>query len=174
MLYIERYHPDSLDLIQDNLATAQKNILSYIGDETNQRKINKFLKDEMNVAFDNVDEDVIRDVVILKWHSKGLLGSAGMIWGIGNRETTPETAPWIGRADRASRNMLENLGPFTILVLVAHVSGLTNATTATACQVFLAARIAHGVVYVAGIPWLRTLAFFVGMIAEVVILIQLL
>ena len=54
----------------------------------------------------------------------------GLAWGIGNREQPFQFPAWTGRAERAHRNLLENLAAFAILVLVAHVAGKANATTA--------------------------------------------
>ncbi len=104
----------------------------------------------------------------------GRAAVAGLPWGFSNRETVPEVPPWIDRADRASKNMLENFVPFAALVLIAQLTGSANETTANSTMVFLAARIAHGVSYILGITYLRTLAFFIGLYAEVRILFQLL
>lgn len=97
----------------------------------------------------------------------------GSAWGFGNRDAPLEVAPWVGRARRAHANMVENLAPFAALVLVAHVAGKANATTAMGAELFVIARIAHLVVYVIGIPVLRTLIFSVGALGEVLILLQL-
>ena len=99
--------------------------------------------------------------------------AGGTTWGFGNRDTVLEVAPWIGRVRRAHANLVENLAPFAVLVLVAHVAGKANATTAMGAELFLIARIAHLIVYAAGIPVLRTLVFSVGALGEVMILLQL-
>ena len=64
--------------------------------------------------------------------------------------------------------------PRTGLVLVAHVSGKANATTALASQLFLASRVIYTLVYMAGVPYLRTLVFGGGVLACFLILLQLL
>ena len=97
----------------------------------------------------------------------------GTTWGFGNRDTPLEVASWVNRARRAHSNMVENLAPFAALVLVAHVAGKANATTAMGAELFVIARIAHLIVYVAGIPVLRTVVFSVGTLGEVMILLQL-
>src|SRR5271169_6296436 len=73
-----------------------------------------------------------------------------------NREKLPECAGWAGRAQRAHRNMLENLVLFAVLVLVAVLAGKTNDTTLMGAQIFFWARVAYALVYYAGISWLRT------------------
>lgn len=98
----------------------------------------------------------------------------GLAWGFGNRDRPLDVAPWVGRAERAHANLIENLAPFAILVLVAHVAGKANDTTALGATLFFWGRVAHAAVYVAGIPYLRTAAFFVGTAGELLILSQLL
>lgn len=92
----------------------------------------------------------------------------------GNRETPVEGKGWLGRAQRAHRNILESLVLFAILVLVAHVTGKANATTALGAAIYFWARVAHAAIYIAGITWVRSLAFAISMVGLVVILLQLL
>lgn len=80
---------------------------------------------------------------------------------------------WRQRAKRVHLNMTENLAHFAALVVVVHLSGIANETTATAAQVFFWARLAHALVFYAGIPFLRTLAFSAGFIAEIFIFVQI-
>jgi len=101
------------------------------------------------------------------------LRPGGLEYGLGNRETQFPLADWAERGKRAHNNMTENLAIFAVLVLVAHVSGKANETTALASVVYFAARVAHAVVYTAGIKVVRTVVFFVGIGAELVILSQL-
>jgi uncharacterized MAPEG superfamily protein len=70
--------------------------------------------------------------------------------------------------------MAENLAPFAALVLVAHVAGAANATTAIGAAIFFWARLVHALVFIAGLPWVRTLAFIVGLAGELLILAQIL
>jgi uncharacterized MAPEG superfamily protein len=92
----------------------------------------------------------------------------------GNRETPVEGLGWVGRAQRAHRNILESLVLFAILVLVAHVTGKANAMTALGAAMYFWARVVYAVVYILGITWVRSLVFGVSMISLVVILLQLL
>jgi uncharacterized MAPEG superfamily protein len=82
----------------------------------------------------------------------------------GNREPEPELTGWAGRAQRAHRNMLENLVVFAILVLVAHAAGVSDGTTRLGAALYFWGRVAHAVLYIAGIPWLRTAAFGVSVV----------
>ncbi len=92
----------------------------------------------------------------------------------GNREGLAPCTGWAGRAQRAHRNMLENLVLFAALVLIAVVSDRTNATTLLGAQLFFWARLVHAGVYLAGIPWLRTLVWLASVVGMVLIFSQLL
>ena len=92
----------------------------------------------------------------------------------GNREGLAPCSGWAGRAYRAHHNMLESLALFAALVLVAVVSQKTNATTLLGAQLFFWARLAYATIYVAGIPWLRTLAWLVSVVGLTLIFFQLL
>src|SRR5262249_26463215 len=65
----------------------------------------------------------------------------------GNRDNFPTIDDWAGRAERAHRNMLENLVLFAALVLVAHVAGRANAMTALGAQLFFWAGLAYLPIY---------------------------
>jgi uncharacterized MAPEG superfamily protein len=91
----------------------------------------------------------------------------------GNRENMPEMAGWAGRAARAHRNMLENLVLFAILVLTARAANIGNAMTVLGAQVFFWGRIAHAIIYIAGVAWLRTAAWLVSIAGLALIFLQL-
>ena len=92
----------------------------------------------------------------------------------GNREGLPEASGWAGRAQRAHANMMENLPLFIILVVAAHLAGKADGVALTGCAVFFWARLAHAVVYVAGIAWLRTLCWAASVVGMVMILTHIL
>lgn len=92
----------------------------------------------------------------------------------GNREGLGEIGGWAGRAKRAHLNMIENLVLFGALVLIAAVAGKASATTALGAMIFFWARLAYAVVYVIGIPWLRTIIWFVSVIGMAMIAWELL
>ena len=97
----------------------------------------------------------------------------GLAWAFGNRETSLAVPAWTSRAERAHQNLVENLAPFAILVLVAHMAGKANATTALGATLFFWARVAHAAAYIAGIIYLRTAVFFIATVGELLILSQL-
>ena len=100
-------------------------------------------------------------------------GPGGLAWGIGNRENPPPMPAWAERLQRAHANLMENLPHYVIVVLVAQVTGHTNGTTAMAGLVYLGARVAHAVTYGLGITYVRTIAFYAGLAAEIAILTQI-
>jgi len=91
----------------------------------------------------------------------------------GNREGLPEVTGWSGRAARAHRNMLESLVLFAVFVLVAQIAGVRNPMTLLGAQLFFWARVAYAIIYVAGIPWLRTAAWGISVVGLVLIFLQL-
>ncbi len=91
----------------------------------------------------------------------------------GNREGMPELTGWAGRAQRAHRNMLENLVLFAILVLAAKAVGVRNDITLLGAQLFFWGRLAHAVIYLIGIPWARTAAWAVSVVGLILIFWQL-
>lgn len=91
----------------------------------------------------------------------------------GNREFTPKLMGWAERARKGHLNMLENLALFAPLVLVAHMTGRTNATTALGAEIFFLARLIYVFVFAFGVPYLRTLVWTVSVIGLILIFSQL-
>ena len=87
----------------------------------------------------------------------------------GNRDDLPVMPGFAGRAKRAHLNMLENMVLFSALVLIAVVAQKTNAMTALGALIFFWARLLYAVIYLIGIPWLRTLAWAVSVIGMVMV-----
>jgi len=92
----------------------------------------------------------------------------------GNREGLPSTKPGFGgRVDRAIANLKEGLIFFIPIVILAAIFKVSNEMTATGAMVFAGARYGHAVVYLAGIPWIRTLLFLAGVVGLVMMLMGL-
>jgi uncharacterized MAPEG superfamily protein len=80
----------------------------------------------------------------------------------------PRPVPaWGQRAHRVYLNAIEVFAPFAALVITAQLSGKANAMTAFLSASFFYLRLAHAVVYWAGLPYLRTILFTLAFIAEV-------
>jgi uncharacterized MAPEG superfamily protein len=87
----------------------------------------------------------------------------------GNRDDLPVMTGFAGRAKRAHLNMLENMVLFSALVLIAVVAQKTNAMTALGALIFFWARLLYAVIYLIGIPWLRTLAWAVSVVGMIMV-----
>jgi uncharacterized MAPEG superfamily protein len=89
-------------------------------------------------------------------------------------DPTPRPLPlWGKRADRTYINAVENFAPFAALVIVIHLAGKANATTAFWAMSFFWLRLVHAVVYLLGIPYVRTLIFTFGYVAVVGLFVEL-
>ena len=107
-------------------------------------------------------------------YTLGFIFERGLYSVAGNREDFPAASGWKGRSHRAHLNLVVNLVPFAALVLVAQIAGKTDAMTAAGAQLFFWARLGHAIVYTAGIPWARTIAYFGGVVGMLVILWRIL
>ena len=83
-------------------------------------------------------------------------------------DPTPRPLPlWGKRADRTYINAVEVFAPFAALVIVAQASGKANGMTAFWAASFFWLRLAHAIVYMAAIPYVRTLIFTLGFVCIV-------
>jgi uncharacterized MAPEG superfamily protein len=74
---------------------------------------------------------------------------------------------WGQRAHRVYLNAVEVFAPFAVLVIVAQIAGKANAMTAFWAMWFFWVRLGHAIVYWAGLPYIRTVLFTFGFIAEI-------
>jgi uncharacterized MAPEG superfamily protein len=59
------------------------------------------------------------------------------------------------------------------LVLILNAMHHSTQSTVIACAVYFWARLAHALIYMMGVPVLRTLAFTVGFLAQIVLVIAI-
>ena len=88
--------------------------------------------------------------------------------------TDKPQAEWANRLMFAHDNAVENLIVFAPLVLILNAADVSTPTTVLACAVFFWSRLVHLIVYTAGLPILRTLAFVVGFAAQAVLAVAIL
>ncbi|HEY4985455.1 MAG TPA: MAPEG family protein [Bradyrhizobium sp.] len=89
-------------------------------------------------------------------------------------DPTPRPLPlWGRRADRVYINAVETFAPFAVLVILIHLTGKANATTAFLAMSFFWLRVIHAVVYWAAIPYIRTISFTLGFFTVVGLFIEL-
>ena len=96
----------------------------------------------------------------------------GLIDAVGYPENPKSPAPWAVRMKAAHYNAVENLVVFAAVVLTLNAAGVSNETTVLACQLYFWARVVHYIVYAAGIPWVRTLAFAASWLCIVALIVQ--
>lgn len=103
----------------------------------------------------------------------GSITQIGLTTLAGNRDNLTETTGWASRAQRAHRNMLESIAVFAILVMSAHHLNISNDMTVLGAQLFFWGRVAFSIIYIAGIPWVRTAAWGVSLVGLILIFLQL-
>lgn len=89
-------------------------------------------------------------------------------------EASAAHAPWADRAMAAHRNAIENLAVFAALVLTANAIGVSSTLTVWAAIIYFFARLAHYLIVIAKISMLRTLAFFIGWLCQMVFALAIL
>ena len=89
------------------------------------------------------------------------------------KDPAPRPVPlWGERAHRAYLNAVETFAPFAALVIVAQLAGKTNGVTAMLVMAFFWLRLAHAVVYLFAIPFVRTLIFTLGVACVVALAVE--
>ena len=83
--------------------------------------------------------------------------------GLGNRDNLKEATPMGGRAERAAKNSIEAAVFFVPLALIAHAAGL-DAEVLLGAQIAFWARVAYVPIYIAGIKYLRSFVWIVGVV----------
>ncbi|MCF6262453.1 MAG: MAPEG family protein [Xanthomonadales bacterium] len=82
-----------------------------------------------------------------------------------NRDSRPKSQ-WANRLMYAHENAVENMVLFAPLVILVLYLDLSTSATITAAMIYFYARVAHVLLYTFGVPYLRTLAYFVGWLAQ--------
>ncbi len=105
---------------------------------------------------------VVLTFVLISFHATVAILHFGAVPLAGSRDNLDEPSVFVARALRLSKNMQENMVLFVPLVLAAHAAGISNDTTVMGAQLFVAARVVHAVIYLAGWPYIRPVAYFTG------------
>lgn len=111
--------------------------------------------------------------LVLLQATSGVLAQ-GLMPMAGHRDDLPAPKPFQARMLRVVDNHREGLIMFAPLVLVAAFMNLSNTWTVLGAQMFFYGRLAHAIIYVAGWPLIRPLAWAVGIAGTVLILLTLL
>ena len=101
-----------------------------------------------------------------------------VVWGlidtVGYPASPKPQSGWADRLIKAHNNAIENLVVFAALVLTAQAAGIVGGVVATAAALYFWARVVHVLAYTFAVPWIRTVAFVVGWVAQAMIAWQLL
>ncbi len=111
-------------------------------------------------------------VIILIQANAGVMAQ-GLMPMVNNRDNLPAPTPFQARMKRVVDNHREGLILFAPLVLIAAHQGVSTSTTVLGAQLFFYSRVAHAVLYIAGVPVLRPLAWTVGIVGIVMIFLAL-
>ncbi len=89
-------------------------------------------------------------------------------------DPTPRPLPfWGKRADRTYINAVETFAPFAALLVIIQVTGKANSMTAFWAASFFWMRVAHAIVYLAAIPYIRTVVFVLGYVCVIGLFVEL-
>lgn len=89
-------------------------------------------------------------------------------------DPTPRKVPfWGQRAHRVYLNAIETFAPFAALVIAIQLAGKNNGMTAFWATSFFWLRLAHAVVFLAALPFIRTILFVLGWICVIGLFIEL-
>ena len=98
----------------------------------------------------------------------------GLMDAVGYPPHPKPQSPWAERLKKAHTNAVENLVVFAALVGVAYAAGVSNPVVAEASIVYFWARVVHALAYKFAVPWVRTLAFALGFLAQAAVAWQVL
>ena len=94
----------------------------------------------------------------------------GVAFNAGPRdEKGPPTGVVTGRLQRAQQNLYETLPLFAAAILAAHVGGHEGSLTFWGAWIYLIARIVYVPLYVAGIPYVRSLVWVTATIGMLMV-----
>jgi uncharacterized MAPEG superfamily protein len=89
-------------------------------------------------------------------------------------DPTPRPVPlWGQRANRAHINAVETFAPFAALVILIQLTQKNDSMTAFWAMSYFWIRLAHAIVYIAAIPYIRTILFTLGYVCIVGLFVEL-
>jgi len=114
--------------------------------------------------------------ILITLSANANVSAMGMPWGIGNRDQPATTTGWGARARRAYINHLENLLIYAAFAVPLAIAGASSDLSILGAQIFLIARIAYAIIYVAGwtVAGVRTIAWAGGVVGYAMVFIALL
>lgn len=99
----------------------------------------------------------------------------GLKWNASARDGDPEPLTGVaGRADRAMHNFLETFPFFAAAALAVVATGSGDAITALGAQLWFWARVVYVPLYLAGIPYVRSMVWALALLGMLLVLSGLL
>ncbi|MEN1943361.1 MAPEG family protein [Luteimonas sp. MJ293] len=99
----------------------------------------------------------------------------GLKWNASARDGDPEPLTGVaGRADRAMHNFLETFPFFAAAALAVVATGSGDAITALGAQLWFWARVIYVPLYLAGIPYVRSMVWALALLGMLLVLSGLL
>ena len=108
-------------------------------------------------------------LALLFAHGSYIAMTFGIAWGIGRRDSKVEVPDMGRRFDRTITNNVESMVAFLPVMIVYIVSGTNSNLVIASAIVYLCARVAYAILYIANVPYLRTFAWMIGQFAIVAI-----
>jgi len=114
---------------------------------------------------------VVLAIVQIGLFSVARTAQYGAKWNMGARdEKQPALNPVADRLGRAQANLYETLPLFIAAVLLVHVAGRENATTALGAQLYFWGRVVYVPLYAFGVLYVRTLAWLAATVGLLMVL----
>lgn len=105
---------------------------------------------------------VIVGVVQLLWAAAAARRQQGLDWGRGPRDEPRPLTGHAARLERSFANFMETFPLHAAAVIVAYLAAKLGPLTLWGSALYVIARALHPILYVAAIPFLRSLVWFVG------------
>ncbi len=104
---------------------------------------------------------LVAGILPIVWVGAAKAGSSGYD-NVRPREFLAQLSGWQQRADWAQKNALEAFPLFAAAVIIAHAAGAAQATIDLLAGLFITARVAHGICYIADKAALRSVVWLGG------------
>src|SRR5262245_60486295 len=105
---------------------------------------------------------VLLFVLVLYQATVGIF-QKGLVPMMGNRDDLPTDSVYLARLKRTVQNHVHGLVMFAPLILATSIMGVMTFWTELGARLFFYSRVVHALCYVIGIPFVRTLSWFVGL-----------
>ncbi len=97
----------------------------------------------------------------------------GLKWSAGARDVRLELTGVAGRLERAFANFLETFPLFAAAVVVVYLGGRIGALSSLGALLYLVGRVLYLPLYAVGVPWARSLVWFVSLAGILAVLAAL-